>query len=129
MEEPPLSIDEFQHNFVKLFYKYKSEKEFYVSILTFRGEVEILSEIEIPDKETLHVKNLAIFPKDEKAFKRGILIKEFIKLRSRLFMAAYELGFKFLRISFERIEASSSVNPNHCSDFTFNLGNYGGRKT
>ena len=50
MEEPsPLSIDEFQHNFVKLFYKYKSEKEFYVSILTFRGEVEILSEIEIPD--------------------------------------------------------------------------------
>ncbi len=128
MEESSFSIDEFEYNFIKSFDKYKSEKEFYVSVSTFLGEVEILSEIEISDGETLHIKDLTIFPKDKKAFEKGRLTGEFSRLRKQLSMAAYRLGFRFLRISFRRIGTSSSAKPGSNSDLTVDLNRYAGRK-
>jgi hypothetical protein len=126
--ESSFSIDEFQYNFIKSFDKYKSENEFYASVSTSLGEVELLSEIEIPDEETLHIKELAIFPKDKKAFEKGKLTKEFSRLRKHLCTAAYRLGFRFLRISFIRIGAGSSAKPGSRSDLTVDLKKYAGRK-
>jgi len=125
VDEPSVSIDKFQYNFLISFEKYKSEKEFCISISTPRGDVEILSELEIHDEAgILCLKNLAIFPKDEKKFGEGMLTKEFKSLRDHLCLAAHKLGFRFLRISFTRIETSSSASPGHYSDLTIDLDKY-----
>ncbi len=107
--------------FVEYFEEIRSEGEVFAEIPTTEGLVDFLAEIEILDNgTTLHIKDVAIYPKTYKNLK-GLALKEMLILKTELMNAAYQLGFGALKITGKRHEESTSANPGRMVDIFIDL--------
>jgi len=82
---------------------------------TSKGTLEMAAETVIQGK-TLHLKDVAIFPKGAESFELGA--KEVIELRAQLAAEAKSLGFESLRITGKRL---TGAKPGKLVDVTIDL--------
>ncbi|MDM8522301.1 hypothetical protein QUF80_02925 [Desulfococcaceae bacterium HSG8] len=89
-----------------------------LEITTSKGTVDLLAEI-IIDSNTLHVRDIAIYGRDEVPLTG--LSKTFLVLRTQFVKAARKMGFRKLRITGERAKRSTSASPGKEIDITVDL--------
>ena len=85
---------------------------------TPKGPVGFLAEVEVSGK-TLHLKDVVIY--GEGSTPLTGLMNEVLAARTHLINEARAMGFEQLRITGQRVESSSSANPGHLVDITFDL--------
>jgi hypothetical protein len=80
-----------------------------------KGTIEMAAETVI-DGRTLHLKDIAVYPRGAKAFELGT--REIMALRDQLAAQAREMGFDTLRITGKRL---TGANPGKLVDVTIDL--------
>jgi hypothetical protein len=107
--------------FIEYFEDILADGEIIGEMKTDHGIIDFLADIELLEGKTiLHVKDVTIYPRSKSELK-GLVIHEMLKLKTELIDAAYQLGFKGLRITGQRAEHSTSANPGYVIDRLIDL--------
>lgn len=114
----PTDLTILKSQFITYFDVIQSDGEIKGELLTDHGIIDFLADIELLEKGTiLHVKDVVIYPRTQTALK-GLVLPEMLKLKSEIIDAAYQLGFKGVRITGQRSEHSTSANPGNIVDIS-----------